>query len=479
MADKRADQHRDLDRQDQTPDKSHRFINEKIVRQPMTRRQIARKILLTIFCAVLFGVLSAICFVVSRPVAERILGQETPEESSQITIPKDEPETTAPAAAETEPTEPAMTEAVDEMVRSEMEKYRYSIDDLNKLYSNLRTIASDADDSLVVVHSIQHEKDWFDNPIETSGQFSGVVIARTRTEILILTPDKAVEAADSIEVAFPDGTMMAGIVKQSDTIMGLSVVSVDAGQMDSEQFKKVEAIKLGNSYGVKQGDMVVAIGAPAGIVHSSDYGNISYVVRNVHTVDGSSRVFYTSASGDAEAGTFLLNTSGELIGWVTDKYDEDGVCRMTTVVAISDYKGILEMMSIGWVTDKYDEDGVCRMTTVVAISDYKGILEMMSNGIPAPYFGIKGQEVSQAMADSGMPSGIYVISAVTDGPAYNAGIQPGDIITWMNGEKVGSLKDFQNQVESLHAGDKIKVAVLRNGKDEYTEIEFSVTVGAR
>ena len=71
-----------------------------------------------------------------------------------------------------------------------------------------------------VVHSIQHEKDWFDNPIETSGQFSGVVIARTRTEILILTPDKAVEAADSIEVAFPDGTMMAGIVKQSDTIMG-------------------------------------------------------------------------------------------------------------------------------------------------------------------------------------------------------------------------------------------------------------------
>ena len=55
MADKRADQHRDLDRQDQTPDKSHRFINEKIVRQPMTRRQIARKILLTIFCAVLFA----------------------------------------------------------------------------------------------------------------------------------------------------------------------------------------------------------------------------------------------------------------------------------------------------------------------------------------------------------------------------------------------------------------------------------------
>ena len=119
------------------------------------------------------------------------------------------------------------------MVRSEMEKYRYSIDDLNKLYSNLRAIAVNADDSLVVVHSIQHEKDWFDNPIETSGQFSGIIIARTRAEILILAPGQAVKAADSIEVAFPDNTMMPGTVKQSDTIAGLAVISVDAAQMDS------------------------------------------------------------------------------------------------------------------------------------------------------------------------------------------------------------------------------------------------------
>ena len=88
------------------------------------------------------------------------------------------------------------------------------------------------------------------------------------------------------------------------------------------------------------------------------------------------------------------------------------------------------------------------MTTVVAISDYKGILERLSNGIPAPYFGIKGQEVSPAMEESGMPHGIYVTATVTDSPAYNAGIQAGDIITWMNGEQVGNMKDFQNLVEN-------------------------------
>ena len=84
-----------------------------------------------------------------------------------------------------------------------------------------------------------------------------------------------------------------------------------------------------------------------------------------------------------------------------------------------------------------------------------------------------------SMEESGMPHGIYVTATVTDGPAYNAGIQAGDIITWMNGEQVGNMKDFQNLVEKLHSGDKIKVAVLRSGKDEYKEIEFSVTIGAR
>ena len=49
----------------------------------------------------------------------------------------------------------------------------------------------------------------------------------------------------------------------------------------------------------------------------------------------------------------------------------------------------------------------------------------------------------------------------------------------MNGEQVGNMKDFQNLVEKLHSGDKIKVAILRSGKDEYKEIEFSVTIGAR
>ncbi len=62
------------------------------------------------------------------------------------------------------------------------------------------------------------------------------------------------------------------------------------------------------------------------------------------------------------------------------------------------------------------------MTVAMAISDYKSILEKMSNGNAFPYFGIKGQEVSAIMNESGMPLGVYVVDVNADSPAYNAGI---------------------------------------------------------
>ena len=161
------------DRKPEIPetDENRWFINEKIIRQPLTKRQVFRRLLLTAFCAILFGVLSAVCFVVTQPLAQKVLGQGTDETSGQITIPRDELETT-PAATEavTEPETPVETEPMEQLIQSELKKYEYSVEDLDKLYGNLRSIAAEADKSIVTVHSIQREKDWFNNPIETTGQ---------------------------------------------------------------------------------------------------------------------------------------------------------------------------------------------------------------------------------------------------------------------------------------------------------------------
>ena len=115
----------------------------------------------------------------------------------------------------------------------------------------------------------------------------------------------------------------------------------------------------------------------------------------------------------------------------------------------------------------------------MGISDYKGILENLTNGLAAPCFGIEGQEVPDIMISQGLPHGIYVLNSVTDRPAYNAGIQNGDIITHVDGRKITTMKDFQNTIDDLECGRLIHVMVQRNGRDQYAELEFQVTVGAR
>ena len=190
----------------------------------------------------------------------------------------------------------------------------------------------------------------------------------------------------------------------------------------------------------------MAVGSPAGVIHSTDYGVISYVVRNVQMVDGIGRVFYTSVNGAASEGTFLINLNGQLIGWVTEAYASA------------------------------QESG---MAAVIGISDYKAVLEDLSNGVAPPYFGIRGQEVSREQTEAGMPAGIYVVESVADGPAYSAGIQNGDIITAIGEATVTNMKEFQNQIDLLSSGDRVQVTVQRNGADVYRQLQFTVEIRGR
>lgn len=50
------------------------------------------------------------------------------------------------------------------------------------------------------------------------------------------------------------------------------------------------------------------MGSPAGMVHSSSYGFISYIAKNVQMTDGNARVLYADIKSKADAGTFLFNT---------------------------------------------------------------------------------------------------------------------------------------------------------------------------
>ncbi|MCD8122472.1 MAG: S1C family serine protease [Clostridiales bacterium] len=423
--------------------KERRFINEKVVKPPISRRSIALRLAMSLCAAVVLGVVAGVSFVVAKPFVERYLGPEEPQNET-ISIPKDE--LTEPVVvSEPVPTEPEVeSEPIEEQVQSVMENYDFTVDDLNSMLAGLRAEMQEAAKGIVAVHSVQQDVDWFNNPVETTGLYAGAVIARTEQEILILTPDAAVESADSIKVTIDD-VDVDGRMKQKDATTGMAIVYVDVAALDADMLNSIGVLTLGNSYSVREGDLVVAVGCPAGVIHSMDYGFISYTFRSAEIVDGTVREFYTDVMANSEKGTFLLNTSGELIGWI--RGDVPGT------------------------------NG--RVAEVMGISDYKGILERLSNGLAAPLFGIVGQEVTQSMSESGLPDGIYVLSAPADSPAYNAGIQNGDIITSIDGSGIATIREFQNLVDGLEVGQLVNVTVERNGREEYTQLQFQVSIGAR
>ena len=420
------------------------FISEKIVRPAPSRKQVGTRMATAACAGVIFGVVSAVCFVLTRPILEQLSAGNRPT-TSAISIPKDELESPV-EAIENERVAETETEPVEEMVQTALEKYRYTVDDLNSMLNSLRGKAQTADKSVVVVHSVQQNTDWFDNPVETTGLYAGMIIAKTSQELLVLTPEAAVEQADSIKVTLGNGNDVSGHMKQKDAISGQAIVSISVQDISATQLRDLEPIPLGNSYQVQQGDLIAAVGSPAGVVHSMDYGFVSYVVRSNPMVDQHCRMLYSNILADAGKGTFLVNTNGELVGWAQESDSPEA----------SD-----------------------RVTEVFGISDYKGILEKLSNGQAVPCIGIVGQEVTDAQVENGLPAGIYVMNAVTDKPAYNAGIQNGDILTELAGEPVTSMKEYQAALDKMTCGQVVHVTVARNGRDTYTELEFDVTVGSR
>ena len=53
---------------------------------------------------------------------------------------------------------------------------------------------------------------------------------------------------------------------------------------------------------MKQGDLVIAIGGPAGMVHSTGYGAVSYIAKNVQMTDGMTRIIYSDLKSNAGTG---------------------------------------------------------------------------------------------------------------------------------------------------------------------------------
>ena len=324
-----------------------KFMREKIVKPKETSGRRAGRIFCLLLCAVILGIVAAVSFVVSVPFAKRYLGAETTTPTVPITIEKDDDpgtttavmETMESTAQETPPEtmpEPgADEEDIREIVKEELSQVVWTPEEVKEFNQVITGIGASVDDSIVTVSSVKQQVDWFDNPVESTGQYAGVILAVNPVEIVILTGEAALDDADSLRVVFNDGTTAAGTVKKKDAVAGMAVISVNPADIPRTSVEDMKTMELGNSYSVKNGDMIIAVGSPASRVHSVKHGMVTYVAKNVQTVDGLTRVFYTDIDCNEEKGTFFLNLSGQLIGWATTIYHTDDSAEETTIMSIS------------------------------------------------------------------------------------------------------------------------------------------------
>ena len=418
------------------PDKKE-FINETIVPKSGRASRLFKYLLKLAISGVIVGAIALAVMVAGwnryEPTESSASSESTTESESESTV-----ETTNTIAESI-----AESSAQAEQIESAIGSYDFSIANLEQMLGELMAVADSMDANIASIYSVKSELDWFNNTVETMDVYSGICIAKTDTQVLYLTTADAISEAEALRIVLDDGAEYDGTLVRSDGQAGLAVVALEINDDNRSRLETITAVKMATSYSVGRGDMVIAVGAPDGHIHSADFGFVTYVMDSTSVYDGEARGFRVDTQTDEAKGTWILDSSGMLVGWATTTEGE------------------------------YVEGDVC------FISDHKKLIEHMAAGQATSYLGIRFMQVPRQQIDEGMPQGLYIMEVASEGPAYTAGIQPGDIIVGIANTDVTTTSKYTTELEKLHAEDIVKVSVKRYGKDEYVDLDFQVTVGAR
>ena len=259
---------------------------------------------------------------------------------------------------------------------------------------------------------------------------SGVIVDATKG--YILTNHHVVENAEEIEIFLTDNRSLKAKVVGSDPGTDIALLQV-------ENPKGLVQMKLGNSDQVQVGDFVLAIGNPFGLQHTVTSGIVSALGRSGINPDGYEDFIQTDASiNPGNSGGALVNLRGELVGINSAIFSNSGGnIGIGFAIPVNIAKSIMsQILQFGEVK---------RGLLGVSISDF--------NAESAKAFGIEGTAEGA------------LVQEVADGSAAEkAGIEVGDVILSVDGQRIKSASDLRNTVGLKRSGDSVRVEVLRDGK---------------
>jgi len=279
-------------------------------------------------------------------------------------------------------------------------------------------------ESVVSIDSVRVTRDFRYGLVPIEGKGSGLIIDRNG---YVITNNHVIDEATRVQVHLKDGRTFLGEVVGSDSSTDIAVIKVDADNLpaaslgDSEKLKVGQiALAIGNTLGL-QGGPTVSMGVVSAL--GRPLPGTDFIFEGLIQTD--------TAINPGNSGGPLADIGGNVIG------------MNTAMIPFAQGVGFaIPVNTMKWVVQQILEKG----------------------RVVRPWLGISGANMNQAIArryDLPADSGVLVVEVDSRGPAYEAGMRVGDVITQIGSHPVKQMKDILMALSKLAIKEEVEVGFIR------------------
>lgn len=271
------------------------------------------------------------------------------------------------------------------------------------------------------------------------GLGSGVIYTE---DGLILTNEHVIRGNEEVEVAFADGQRVSGTVEAMDAVSDLALVRADRTDLPAATFQ---------SDLPRIGELAVVIGSPLGFENTATSGIVSGLHREIPGSASTSQSLVDLIQTDAaispgNSGGAVVNGQGEIIG-ISEAYIPPAQGAVALGFAIP-------APTATEVAEELREDGTAEHA----------------------YMGLAPSALTPQIAEQlnlQDTTGVVVLSVSEGGPADDAGIRPGDILTKIGDEELSAPEDLLAALRQQEPGDTVAVETSRGSDTQTVDVELS------
>ena len=306
--------------------------------------------------------------------------------------------------------------------------------------------ASKATPSVVFINSITEgvsssSWDWFFGEGRQTQVSSGSGVIFT-SDGYIVTNNHVVATAERIEVNYNKRIYPAELIG-TDPSTDLAVIKISETNLP--------AITLGSSKNVHVGEWVLAVGNPFSLASTVTAGIVSAKGRRIGILEDKfpieSFIQTDAAINPGNSGGALVNKSGQLVGINTAILSRTG-----------SYTGYAFAVPVDIARKVFDD-----------LVKY-GLVQKAILGAHVVEYDFETAKKYELDTNVKTYNGVLLERMDRDGPAIEAGLKLGDVITKVNGVIVNTRSEFEEELSYRYPGDKITISYLRDNKAGTTAV---------